>query len=64
MLRTTDMMHYGVRNLIAGVETEFDSEVERRLYTRDVLQALVQERNMQQDRWDEQQQLLITTHER
>lgn len=27
-------------------------------------QALVQERNMQQDRWNEQQQLLVTTHER
>lgn len=27
-------------------------------------QALVQERNMQQDRWNDQQQLLVTTHER
>lgn len=27
-------------------------------------QALVQERNMQQDRWNEQQQLLVTTHEK
>ncbi|CAN0368637.1 unnamed protein product [Ectocarpus sp. 12 AP-2014] len=58
-LREMDEKHqHELQELENAYQQKIMGEVER------YQQALVQERNMQQDRWNEQQQLLVTTHER